>query len=115
MNDESPPTLEQVTAEIITQGMMRREEICARLGIGEEMLEVCLRWEIILLPEPDSQGTILFSLDAFDRLQRGLRLHRDLGINWQGVSVALGLQERIDEWQQQVHQLSNQNAEDLKS
>ncbi len=50
MNDESPPTLEQVTAEIITQGMMRREEICARLGIGEEMLEVCLRWEIILLP-----------------------------------------------------------------
>ncbi len=115
MNDESQPTLEHVTAEIITQGMMRREEICVRLGIGDEMLEVCLRWEIILLPEPDSQGTILFSLDAFDRLQRGLRLHRDLGINWQGVSVALGLLERIEELEQQVHQLSNQNAEDLKS
>jgi len=112
MNDESQPTVEQVTAEIITQGMMRREEICARLGIGDEMLEVCLRWEIILLPEPDSQGTILFSLDALDRLQRGLRLHRDLGINWQGVSVALGLLERIEELEQQVHQLSNQNAED---
>ena len=50
-----------------------------------------------------------------DRLQRGLRLHRDLGINWQGVSVALGLLERIEELEQQVHQLSNQNAEDLKS
>lgn len=110
MNDESQPSLEHITAEIITEGLMHREEFCARLGIGEEMLEVCLRWEIIQLPEPDSQGTILFTLDAFDRLQRGLRLHRDLGINWQGVSVALGLLERIEELEQQIHLLSNNPA-----
>jgi chaperone modulatory protein CbpM len=109
MNDESKP--EQVTAEIITQGLLRREEVCARLGIGDDMLEVCLRWEIIQLPEPDSQGIILFPLEAFDRLQRGLRLHHDLGINWQGVSVALGLLERIEELEQQVHQLSIQRNE----
>ena len=36
------PTLEQVSAEIVTEGLMRREEICARLGIGEDVLEVCL-------------------------------------------------------------------------
>jgi chaperone modulatory protein CbpM len=107
MNDESESTPEQVTAEIITQGMMRREEVCARLGIGDDMLEVCLRWEIIQLPEPDSQGTILFPLEAFDRLQRGLRLHHDLGINWQGVSVALGLLERIEELEQQIHNFSD--------
>ena len=59
----------------------------------------------------DSQGIILFPLDAFDRLQRGLRLHHDLGINWQGVSVALGLLERIEELEQQVHYLSNQPGE----
>jgi len=111
MNDESEPTPEQVTAEIITQGSLRREEVCARLGIGDDMLEVCLRWEIIPLPEPDSQGAILFPLDAFDRLQRGLRLHQDLGINWQGVSVALELLERIEELEQQVHQLSNQTGQ----
>jgi hypothetical protein len=46
MTDESQPTLEQVTAEIITQGSMRREEICDRLGIGDDVLEVCIRWEI---------------------------------------------------------------------
>jgi hypothetical protein len=96
MNDETQPTPEQVTAEIIAQGSLRREEVCARLGIGDDMLEVCLRWEIIQLPEPDSQGIVLFPLEAFDRLQRGLRLHHDLGINWQGVSVALGLLERIE-------------------
>jgi hypothetical protein len=41
-------------------------------------------------------------------------LHHDLGINWQGVSVALELLERIEELEQQVHHLSNQNAEDFK-
>ncbi len=112
MDEEPQPSLEQVTAEIITHSLMRREEICARLGIGDEMLEVCLRWEIVQLPEPDGEGSILFPLDAFDRLQRGLRLHHDLGINWQGVSVALELLERIDELEQQVHRLSNQHAED---
>ena len=106
MNEESQPILEQVTAEIMTTGRIRREEVCARLGIGEDMLEVCLRWEIIQPPEPDPQGTVLFPEDALDRLGRGIRLHRDLGINWPGVSVALELLERIEELEQQVHNLS---------
>lgn len=107
MNEESEPTLEEVTAEIITSGKFRREEVCTRLGIGEDMLEVCLRWEIIPHPEPDPHGTMLFPEDAVDRLGRGLRLHRDLGINWPGVSVALELLDRIEELEQQVHELSN--------
>lgn len=108
MNDDSEPSLEQVTAEIITFGRIRREEVCTRLGIGEDMLEVCLQWEIIQPPEPDPEGTVLFPEDAIDRLSRGLRLHRDLGINWPGVSVALELLDRIEELEQQIHNLSNQ-------
>ena len=106
MNEESQPTVEQVTAEIITSGRIRREEVCARLGIGDDMLEVCLQWAIIQPPEPDPQGIILFPEDALDRLGRGLRLHRDLGINWPGVSVALELLDRIEELEQQVNNLS---------
>jgi len=41
MTEEPEPTLEQVTAEIITSGRIRREEVCTRLGIGDDMLEVC--------------------------------------------------------------------------
>ncbi|MDR4458926.1 MAG: chaperone modulator CbpM [Nitrospirales bacterium] len=108
MTEEAQPTLEQVTAEIITSGSIRREEVCARLGIGEDVLEVCLRWEIIQPPEPDPQGTVFFSEDALDRLGRGLRLHRDLGINWPGVSVALELLDRIEELEQQIHNFSNE-------
>ena len=109
MDDEPQPALEQVTAEILTHSLMRREEMCARLGIGDEMLEVCLHWEIVQLPEPDGEGSILFPLDSFDRLQRGLRLHHELEINWQGVSVALELLERIEALEQQVHDLSQQS------
>ena len=107
MTEEPQPTLEQVTAEIITSGRIRREEVCTRLGIGDDMLEVCLQWAIIQHPEPDPQGTIFFPEDALDRLGRGLRLHRDLGINWPGVSVALELLDRIEELEQQVHDLSS--------
>jgi chaperone modulatory protein CbpM len=106
MNEESQPTVEQVTAEIITSGRIRREEVCARLGIGDDMLEVCLQWAIIQPPEPDPQGKILFPEDALDRLGRGIRLHRDLGINWPGVSVALELLDRIEELEQQIDNLS---------
>lgn len=108
MTDDSEPSLEQVTAEIINFGRIRREEVCTRLGIGEDMLEVCLQWEIIQPPEPDPEGMVLFPEDAIDRLSRGLRLHRDLGINWPGVSVALELLDRIEELEQQIHNLSNQ-------
>lgn len=108
MSDEPQPIPEQVTAEILTKSLMQREEVCARLGIGDDVLEVCLRWEIIQLPEPNTEGIHLFPLEAFDRLQRGLRLHHDLGINWQGVTVALELLERIEELEQQVHDLSTQ-------
>lgn len=108
MTDDSDPSLEQVTAEIITFGRIRREEVCTRLGIGEDMLEVCLQWEIIQPPEPDPEGMVLFPEEAIDRLSRGLRLHRDLGINWPGVSVALELLDRIEELEQQIHNLSNQ-------
>ncbi len=107
MTDDSDPSLEQVTAEIITFGRIRREEVCTRLGIGEDMLEVCLQWEIIQPPEPDPEGMV-FPEDAIDRLSRGLRLHRDLGINWPGVSVALELLDRIEELEQQIHNLSNE-------
>lgn len=75
------PHWNSVTAGIITQGSLRREEVCTRLGIGDDVLDVCLRWEIIQLPEPDLQGVHLFPHEAFARLQRGLRLHHDLGIN----------------------------------
>lgn len=102
MTDDSDIPLEEISAEMFSITHMRREEVCARLGIGEDLLEVCLHWEVIHQPEPDSDGILHFPTEAIDRLSRGIRLHRDLGINWPGVSVALELLDRIAELEQQI-------------
>ena len=64
------------------------------------------QWQIIDEPESGPEGTFVFSSDAVERLCRGLRLHRDLGINWEGVSVAMDLLDRIDHLEQHLQWLS---------
>ena len=107
MADEPLDEIEQVTAEVIQQGWIRQEEICAQLGIGQELLKVCLRWEIIYPSETSPEGEALFSDEAIERLSRALRLHHDLGINWAGVSVALDLLDRIEALE---HRLDEQSG-----
>jgi hypothetical protein len=72
------------------------------LGISREILEVCLRWEVVDPPEPGSEGIPLFSEAALERVRRGIRLHNDLGINWAGVAVVLGLLDRLDALEQEM-------------
>ena len=97
MPEQPPMDIEEVTAEIVYQSWISQDELCARLSIGTELLELCLRWEIIHPPRTTSEGMIVFSGRTLDRLSSGLRLHRDLGINWAGVSIVLDLIERIEE------------------
>ena len=106
MIDEPSDKIEQIAAELIQEGWIRREEICAQLGIGDDLLELCIQWQIIDEPESSPEGTLVFSSDAVERLCRGLRLHRDLGINWEGVSVAMDLLDRIDQLEQHLQWLS---------
>ena len=101
MNEEFQSPDEPVIAEFFSEVWIRREEVCTRLGIGEDLLEVCLQWEVIEPPTPDQQGAVLFSPQDVDRLGQALRLHRDLGLNWPGVSIALALLDRIKELEQQ--------------
>jgi len=108
MPDEPNQEIDQVIAELFQQEWYRREELCTQLGIGDELLEICLRWEIIYVSSTDQEGQDLFEVEAFDRLSRGLRLHRDLGINWAGVAVALELLERIEDLEQNLLHSRNQ-------
>ena len=106
MNEEFQSPDESVIAEFFSEVWIRREEVCSRLGIGEDLLDVCLQWEIIESRKPDQEGILLFSPEDVDRLGRGLRLHRDLGLNWPGVSVALALLDRIRALEQRQEGLS---------
>lgn len=93
---DEPEPVEFVEAERTSLGQIRAEELCLRLGVSHEILELCLRWEVVEPLEPSPEGTLLFSELALERMRRGLRLHHDLGINWQGVAVVLDLLDRIE-------------------
>jgi hypothetical protein len=79
-----------------------QDDLCARLGIGPELLELCLEWDIIHPPHTTSEGMIVYSCQTLDRLSSGLRLHQDLGINWAGVGIVLTMLERIEELESQL-------------
>jgi len=97
MPEEPQMDIEEVTAEIVYQSWISQDELCARLSIGTDLLELCLRWDIIHSPRTTSEGMTVFPGPTLDRLSSGLRLHRDLGINWAGISIVLDLIERIEE------------------
>ena len=97
MNENPEHSIEHVTAEFLSETWICRKEVCSCLGIGEDMLEMCLQWEIIQSPQRNEQGEDLYPVHDVDRLGRAVRLHRDLGLNWPGVSVALELLDRIEE------------------
>lgn len=94
--------IEQVIGELVYHAWIEQDELCARLGIGPELLELCIEWEIIHPPETTSEGMIVYSCHMLDRLSSGLRLHRDLGINWAGVGIVLTMLERIEELESQL-------------
>ena len=105
MPEDREQDIEQVTGELVYHAYIGQDELCARLGIGPELLELCLEWEIIHPPQTTSEGMILYSCQTLNRLSSGLRLHRDLGINWAGISIVLDLIERIEELESRANSI----------
>jgi chaperone modulatory protein CbpM len=97
---EPREAMEPVEAEPIPRGLLRADEICVHLGISQDLLELCLRWEVIEPPEAE-EGVLLFGQSAVERIRRALRLHHDLGINWPGVAIVLDLLERVEKLERQ--------------
>jgi chaperone modulatory protein CbpM len=93
-SQDSPRSIEHVEAELIGRSRLRPDEVCMRLGISTDVLEVCLRWDVVQAPQSDA-GEVFFDETAVERIRSGLRLHHDLGINWPGVAVILELLDRI--------------------
>lgn len=94
-NQAQDDQIETVEAERSTRSLLRLDEVCARLGIGRDLLEVCLRWNVIEPIQAEPEGDLLLTESGVERIQRALRLHHDLGINWPGVAVILDLLDRL--------------------
>ena len=104
MAEDPPGPIEQITAEFLPEDWLLQEDICKRVGISYEVFALCLQWEIIRPDQERPQEPLRFPQHEVHRLCRGLRLHRDLGINWPGVVLALDLLERIENIERQLEQ-----------
>ena len=87
--------IETVEAERVAGQPMRLDEVCLHLGVSRDLVEVCLRWEVVgLIQAPEDD--IRLNEREVERLRRALRLHHDLGVNWPGVTIILDLLERME-------------------
>ncbi|HZS10760.1 MAG TPA: chaperone modulator CbpM [Nitrospirales bacterium] len=86
--------IESVEAEPVRSSRLGADEVCVRLGINRDVLDVCIRWQVIE-PEP-ADGGAWFTDRALERIGRAVRLHYDLGVNWAGVAVMLDLLDRLE-------------------
>jgi MerR family transcriptional regulator/heat shock protein HspR len=75
------------------------EQIAERCGVEQTFVRVLLEHGVIHV---ERREPLLMSQEVTLRINKVVRLQRDLGVNVPGVSVILELLERIDELERQV-------------
>lgn len=82
------------------------EEVASRCGLHPSVVE---RLVALGLIEP-LEGGNRFPPDVTLRLQRALRLRRDLGLSYNGAALALELLDRIEALERRLEQCERQPA-----
>ncbi len=77
------------------------EEVAARCGLHPALVE---RLAALGLIEPLEGRTNRFPPDVTLRLQRALRLRRDLGLSYNGAALVLELLDRIESLERRLEQ-----------
>lgn len=75
-----------------TYTLVELSRICVT---DQKMIIEMVEYGIIEAVEPHSKDP-MFSGSMISRSQKAIRLHRDLSINWPGISLALDLLEEIE-------------------
>jgi len=74
-------------------GLLTIEEVAARCTLHPEFVR---RLMVLGLIDPEEGSEDLFQPEVTLRIQRILRLRRDLGVNYNAVALILDLVDRID-------------------
>ncbi len=73
--------------------------------VDEALLQELIEYEIVPLSKRNREWAI--SLDYLDDFERALRLHRELGVNLQGVDIICRMHNRIKEMQAEIEHLKS--------
>lgn len=76
-------------------------ELCERCAINAETVVSFVEFGIVT-PEGHSMAQWRFSAQSLSRLNRALRLQRDLEVNLPGLALVLDLLDRIEDLEQQM-------------
>lgn len=82
-------------------------EICEICTVEEKVVIEMIEHGIVE-PYGQNRQSWIFTSQAIGRSKKALRLHNDLAINWQGISLVLELLEEIQELRQVVQLLEKQ-------
>lgn len=83
-------------------------EICERGGVRVEVVTELVEYGVIAPLAEDETEDWVFDAAALVRLQRALRLQRDLEINLPGLAVSLDLIDEVQRLRRQVDLLDGQ-------
>jgi chaperone modulatory protein CbpM len=83
-------------------------EICAHCGARVEFIVELVEYGVIAPVKGADAESWSFDAWALARLQRALRLHRDLEINLPGLAISLDLLDEVQRLRQQVDLLDGQ-------
>ncbi len=90
-----------IIADYSQETPLSLEELCEVCHITTEFINTLMEYEIIH-PKEAQQTEWLFDLDELKRIQRALRLQRDLEVNLAGIAVVLDLLDELEELREQV-------------
>ncbi len=85
-----------------TGAALELQELASRCGVELPFLHQLVELGIIEARADDSK---LFAYEVTLRVQRCVRLHRDLGVNLEGAAVIIDLLDRIEALEHQLHGL----------
>lgn len=91
-------------------GLMTIEEVSRITHVPQTIIERLIEEEIV---RPAKIGEApLFTRDAVQVIERSLRLHDDLGVNWPGVAIIENLLERMESLQDTLPRFPNASTQE---
>ncbi len=81
------------------------EQFCVHYNIPNTFIDSLVEYDLItVLPEED---TNYLNLDTISSIEKMMRMHFDLNVNFEGLDVVNNLLQQIEELQQEMQVLKN--------